>query len=105
MDREKELRFASLSGKFAKENVPAVHRRDLDTLIFLDNGKIFKKSEAIAFILIKLRRKSGRVLLWVPGVLRDSLYDMVARSRFFISKAFMMSSDFNYEKNRERFLD
>jgi predicted DCC family thiol-disulfide oxidoreductase YuxK len=81
-DHEKVLRFAPLSGKMARQ---WLEEEDLkgESVIFLDGGGIYRKSDAVLRALARLGgfwriAKGG---LWVPPFLRDGVYDFVSRHR------------------------
>ncbi len=85
-DPEAKVRFASLQSEFASRtfaelNIPGDY---LDSIVLLEQGKVYYKSAAA---LRLCRYLNGgwpllRVLLIVPGPLRDVVYDWVARNRY-----------------------
>ena len=85
-DPEGKLRFAPLQSEAGR----AVQERfgldpdDLDTMLLVDEDRVYQKSEAALRITRKL---SGAwpwlsVLLWVPRPLRDWCYDRFAERRY-----------------------
>ena len=54
-----------------------------DSVVLVEAGHAFLKSNAAGRILRSLPgyRLAGTMLLWVPRVLRDPVYDLVARNR------------------------
>jgi predicted DCC family thiol-disulfide oxidoreductase YuxK len=91
-DREGVFRFASLQGEVARATL-ARHGRNpdsLDTLIVvLDAGlpteRLLDQSTAALFVLRRLPamwRAIGRATSIVPAALRDSVYRLVARTRY-----------------------
>jgi predicted DCC family thiol-disulfide oxidoreductase YuxK len=85
-DREKIFRFASLQSEFGQQFLAS--RRDipekLDSIVYLENDKVYIKSPAVLKILHKLGRiYSFSVIFWIiPRFLRDAMYDLIARKRY-----------------------
>jgi predicted DCC family thiol-disulfide oxidoreductase YuxK len=86
VDRERALRYAPLQGPTAE----ALRRRhpeipvDLDTVVFVDDGRVYLRSRAF----IQLARYLPRPWRWlhafrvVPRALADLVYRGVARVRY-----------------------
>ena len=64
----------------------------MNTVVFIDGGRVFTKSSAIfaAFAELGGIWKAVSCLKIFPRPLRDAVYDMVARNRLGISKLFRM---------------
>jgi predicted DCC family thiol-disulfide oxidoreductase YuxK len=81
-DRRKILRFAPLTGKMARQ---WLEDKDLqgETVIFLDDSGIYRKSEAVLRVLARLGGpwRIARAGLWTPRFLRDGVYDFISRRR------------------------
>jgi predicted DCC family thiol-disulfide oxidoreductase YuxK len=85
-DPEATLRFAPLQSESAQELLDAVGLTDydLDTIVLVEGEEYYTRSEAA----LRIARRLGRPwsLLWlaryVPRVLRDAVYDVVASSRY-----------------------
>ncbi|MBL7761110.1 MAG: DUF393 domain-containing protein [Sediminibacterium sp.] len=107
-DPEKKFRYAALQSSFGQRvlegaGLPA---DQLNTLLLLKNGKLYRKSTAALLIAAEL---SG---LWpvlyaftiLPAFIRDPLYDLVAgnRYRLFGKQAACMVPD---AKTKDLFLD
>ncbi|MCI0751298.1 MAG: thiol-disulfide oxidoreductase DCC family protein [Flammeovirgaceae bacterium] len=85
-DPKNKFRFASLQSDFAIRRLKdqGIDPQISETIILLQNGKIFTKSRAALEIS---KRLSG---LWpllysfaiIPGFLRDSIYNLIARNRY-----------------------
>jgi predicted DCC family thiol-disulfide oxidoreductase YuxK len=85
-DRRKRLRFAPLQGQFGQQ---VLHEHGLDTstlqtLVFLDNGKVYTHSTAA---LRAMRALGGGwvVLSWLevlPRGFRDMVYRWISRNRY-----------------------
>ena len=81
-DHRKVFRFAPLKGKLAHQ---WLEEEDLDgeSVIYLDGDDVWRRSDAA---LRSIRALGGMwklagLLLWVPRVLRDGVYNFVARHR------------------------
>ena len=87
-DHNNQFLFAPLQGKIAHELLPSVFL-SVDTIVLLEDKKrIYIKSDAILRIINILGgvRKVLLVFRVVPTVVRNSLYDLLARNRFVIQK-------------------
>jgi predicted DCC family thiol-disulfide oxidoreductase YuxK len=84
-DPTQQFRFASLQSAYARELL-ASHGLDngqLDSVILIESGQVFQKSEAALRIARRLRGWSWLYALrFVPIQLRDVVYDFVARYRY-----------------------
>jgi predicted DCC family thiol-disulfide oxidoreductase YuxK len=81
-DRERVLRYAPLQGRTAAAfaGLPT----ELDTVAVAHEGRVLVRSDAA---LLVLRQLGGvwalvRVVSLVPRVLRDAMYDIIARNRY-----------------------
>ena len=85
-DPEARLRFAPLQSDPARELLEAVglHDYDFDTIVLVEGEEYYTRSTAALRIARYLERPWS--LLWalryVPRVLRDAGYDLVASSRY-----------------------
>lgn len=76
--------FAPLQGSTAENMLEQDDRLNLDTVIYYENGRIYRRSAAILKILTGL----GGVFklfgaAWIiPGPLRDWLYKIIAKNRY-----------------------
>ena len=82
-DADKKLRYGSLQGQTAARLIPQ-YTHDLDTFIYVRHGKILKRSSAGIQVFADLGgwRKIARVLLVIPGPIRDAVYKFVAKRRY-----------------------
>lgn len=82
--RHRRFRFAPLQGETARQLLSEGDRRSLETIIYFNQGRIFRRSAAILKILTSLGgayRLLG--LAWIiPPPLRDGLYTWIARNRY-----------------------
>jgi len=85
-DPEAKLRFAPLQSAVARELLEGVglHDYDFDSIVLVEGEEYYTKSTAALRIARRLDRPWS--LLWtlryVPRVLRDAVYDVVASSRY-----------------------
>ena len=104
-DREKKFLFSPLQGKFANAQVPE-ECIDLNTIIYLKDGMILRRSSAVLRILVDLG--GPWVVVWpfllIPAFLRDLVYRMIANNRHLISKKRAICRLPSPEE-KERFLD
>lgn len=85
-DKKGDIHFASLQGDFvqnflSKNNLPL---DKFNTLYLIHpNGKTYKKSDAILKIgsLLKAWYKWFGIFKIIPKVIRDKIYDLVAKNR------------------------
>lgn len=85
-DTKNHFVFASLQSDAAKEILlqQPSKKNNLDTIILIDNGKIYERSTAA----IKIGTKLGWMFKWVyvgyllPVKVRDALYNWIAKNRY-----------------------
>lgn len=85
-DRKGLLRFASLQSDLGRRLMQE-HGLDpdrLDSLILYHEGKLLMKSQAVLQLadLLGWPYRLGLVFRLLPALLRDSIYDWVARNRY-----------------------
>ena len=104
-DRDKKFLFSPLQGKFANAQVPE-ECIDLNTIIYLKEGMIFRRSSAVLRILVDLGGPWVVVwpLLLIPAFLRDLFYRIIANSRHLISKK-RATCRLPSPEEKDRFLD
>lgn len=84
--RKKTFYFAALQSEFAKKTIEdeAGKKIEMNTLYFLDHGKLYEKSTAVLRISRGLKGLYP-VLYYVgiifPKFIRDGIYDFVAKKR------------------------
>lgn len=84
-DRHGRLKFAPLQGETATATLPDSDRDDLDSMVFLLDGRRYRKSSAVVQILKQIGGLWVLIagLLWIiPKPLRDLGYSLVARVRY-----------------------
>lgn len=84
IDDEGRFLFAPLQGNTARERLPSGLADALSSVVYLRNGQVLTRSDAALRILIDLGgwRTVHRVWFIFPRVLRDAVYDWVARNRY-----------------------
>ena len=85
-DKKDQFRFTALQGDYAKEILPQFNADlgKLNTILLLEDGKLYTKSSAALRIARKLNRLIPLLyaFLIVPKVIRDWVYDIIARNRY-----------------------
>jgi predicted DCC family thiol-disulfide oxidoreductase YuxK len=80
-DKGRLLRYSPLNGVTAKSYFEK--KPDLSTVIFLDEDVKYYRSDAAIRALMTTQRKFFflSVLLWIPRMIRDGVYNWVAKKR------------------------
>ena len=85
IDKTGELKFASLQGETAnrlliRDGKPL----DIDTVIYLRNDQKYERSTAVLLILCDIGGfwRFARIFLLAPKIIRDLVYNTVAKNRF-----------------------
>jgi len=85
-DKKKQFKFTQLQSAFAQEIVSGLglSGTELSTVVYVNNGRYYWKSTAVLNILNDL---GGCWSLWyglmiIPSVIRDGIYDLVAKRRY-----------------------
>jgi predicted DCC family thiol-disulfide oxidoreductase YuxK len=83
-DRKGVLKIASLQGKTAQALLKLTPDEALSSVIFLENGVVWRESTAVLKILANLGPFWKWVALFrlVPTPIRDGVYRWVARNRY-----------------------
>ena len=85
-DQHKLLKFASLQSDIGITLIQQkrLHFDKMDTILFLDKGMVYQKSNAVLHICKYLDGpwKLAYKLLFIPISIRDTLYDWVANHRY-----------------------
>ena len=85
-DKKNQFQFASLQSDYGKKVVAQFNLKGdyLDTVLLLEDGKVYMRSEAVLRIGKKLG--GGYSLLYgfviIPAFVRDFFYNIVARNRY-----------------------
>ena len=84
-DRRGRLRFAPLQGETARRMLAPEDVVQLHSLVLWTSDRVFRKSSAVAQILLRLggaRAVAGSLLWLVPRPVRDWGYDFIAKRRY-----------------------
>lgn len=78
------LYYSPLQGEYAQEVLSSGERADLKTIVFCDDGQIYKQSTAVIMILKQLGGLWAwfSVFLLIPSCFRDMIYRFVSRNRY-----------------------
>jgi len=87
-DITESLKFASLQSDAGKQLLKEyqLDNNSLSTMIVIKEGKVYTKSDAPLVILnhFSFRWKVLRIFKLIPKILRDFIYDIVARNRYWL---------------------
>ncbi len=83
-DQSEKLQFASLQGTTAANSLPPEKIHDLDTIVYLRDGKVLTRSSAVLAAIFDMGGvfQIAGVLKYIPPPIRDLLYNLVAKNRF-----------------------
>ncbi|WP_025144666.1 thiol-disulfide oxidoreductase DCC family protein [Pedobacter jeongneungensis] len=84
-DKKNHFKFTALQGDYAKEILPQyVDLQKLNTILLLENGKLYTKSSAALRIAKKLSGLFPLLYAFyiVPKFIRDWFYDIIAKKRY-----------------------
>ena len=103
LDRQKILQYSSLQGEFVKTLKTGP---DIDSIIFYEDGILYYKSTAILKIFQALGGvwKITAIFYLLPKIIRDFLYDLIAKYRYRIFGK-MESCRMPQKEERELFID
>ena len=84
LDRRHKLRFASLQGETAKEELHPDVLTNFDSIVFLKDGQVFFRSQAVFGILMTIGGlwKLMAIFYIIPICWRDWLYNFIAKNRY-----------------------
>lgn len=84
-DRKRMLKYASLQSEYGSAFFQQIQHYPVpeDTIIFYDEGRVFKKSTAVLKIAgyIGMPYSAMAMLQIIPASWRDGIYDLIARNR------------------------
>ena len=86
-DQKDLFRFAALQSEIGKKLVSerSIDIEKVDSIILIDPGVAYYTKSTAALEIgknLKGYRTISSILLWFPGVLRDIVYDFIARNRY-----------------------
>jgi len=105
-DKKAYFLFSPLQASWAKPLHSIAGRSlSLDTVILIQDGRVYKKTRAVFRILGKLKFPINlfRLLLIVPAFICDPIYDLIAARRHFIKLS--KKCDLPTPSERQRFLE
>lgn len=75
--------FASLQSDFAKKHLPKALTKDLNSVVVLDNQRIFTQSDAVIKVASTLSfpYSLAKIGQFIPKSVRNTLYQLVAQNR------------------------
>lgn len=81
-DKQQHFRFAALQSKIGQEHQQKVGK--VDSILLVENGKIYQKSTAALRIARHLDGFWGvfYIFIIVPPFIRNAVYDYIARNRY-----------------------
>lgn len=82
---QNQLAFAPLQGETAAKLLSTEDRANLNTVVFYDEGEVYRESTAVLRIFQNLKspwRALGTLGFAVPKMIRDWIYRAVARNRY-----------------------
>jgi len=85
-DLKKRFLFTSLQSDAARDILLQfqLENSELDSIIFIENGKIYQKSDAILKIVKHLNGiwKISYAFIIIPKIIRDYVYTTIAKNRY-----------------------
>jgi predicted DCC family thiol-disulfide oxidoreductase YuxK len=83
-DQNQVIRYSSLQGETAKQLLDPKLIENMNTVVFLEKGITYIKSEAVIRALIHLGPKYAlsSIFLVFPSFVRDPFYNLVAATRY-----------------------
>ncbi|MCY4524513.1 MAG: DCC1-like thiol-disulfide oxidoreductase family protein [Halobacteriovoraceae bacterium] len=83
MDKKRQLSFSPLQGETFRQLIPQ-KKPTLDSLVFYRQQKVYHRSEAVIRILVTVSPplKFLLLFLWIPQIIRDIPYRMIAHTRY-----------------------
>ncbi|MBN6206660.1 thiol-disulfide oxidoreductase DCC family protein [Ralstonia pickettii] len=84
-DDKKRFKFASLQGESGKELLSKHDvSKNIDSLILLENNKVYYKSAAALRIAKQLKGawRLSYIFILIPRPVRDAVYDTIAKNRY-----------------------
>lgn len=87
-DINKSFQFGSFQGKFASQILEDHSIKKQETIILYDNSRVFIKSSAVlrCFKQFKYPWKFLYILIYIPRIIRDYIYDIVSNNRHKLMK-------------------
>lgn len=88
-ERDHSLNFASLQGETAAKLLPQNLMHNLDSVVVYEKGKILTESDAILFIVRKLKFPFKVLLIFklIPVSIRNYFYRIIAMNRYKLTES------------------
>lgn len=102
VDKKKKLKYSSLQSHYAKSNLDTTTDELMNSIVFLTNGKEYRRSKAVLKILITLGgfyKFTGLLFSIFPSFFLDVFYNLVAKNRY---KAFGKKDTCRIPKKEEQ---
>jgi len=83
-DKNKKLHFAPIQGTTAKANLRKEDLENINTIIYLDKGESFRRSDAVLKSVSQMGSIWKLVLIFqiIPNFISDIIYNFVAANRY-----------------------
>lgn len=85
-EKTEDFKFAALQSEIGQQKLLelALETQDFDSIVFLENGKLFQKSTAALKIskYLKFPFNLLQIFIIVPRFIRDYVYDFIAKNRY-----------------------
>lgn len=83
-NNDETIKVASLQGETAKQTLSEDEVKKLSTVIYFREGKKYYRSRAVIFVLndMGLPYSLALIFLAIPDVIRDLIYDFIAKNRY-----------------------
>ena len=84
LDSKRVFKIASLQGKTAKKLIDYNILNNINSVVVVDDNKLYFKSEAIILIFSKLNWPWKIIILmkYIPQKVRDKIYDLISKNRY-----------------------
>lgn len=84
VDKDQKFKFSPLQSEYAQNNLPREMTMNLDSVVFLKDGKTFRKSQAVIKILEEIGGiwKLAKIGKALPDSILNEAYDIVAQNRY-----------------------
>ena len=86
-DENNEFKFSSLQSSFSRKYLEAnsVNSESFSTIMLIENDQVYTKSTAVLMIFKLLKGYHWvKYLLHIPKFIRDAIYMVVSRNRYFL---------------------
>lgn len=85
-ERDTDIQFVSLQSEKARTIFKEYNIGDheLDSIVFIENGKVFDRSDAVLKVIKHLRNpwRLLSIFIIVPSFIRNEIYSLIAKNRY-----------------------